>query len=821
MTIGTDGSKAQARSIGRTYPGSATEAVFPLGGIGTGNVSLGSRGQLRDWEIFNSPAKGAMMPNTFFAVRVQPEGGQAISRVLESKLLPPHSLSHGYHPLSAGGLPRMDRSELSGIYPVATVEFEDDKLPIRVELEAFTPMIPLNAEDSGVPGAYLTYRITNVGDRPAEVVVAGSLINPVGGLTYDKFGNLHPEMPCGGNVNEFRQESSLSGLYMHSRKWEPSDLKFGNLALMTTGSNVTFKRAWLRGSWYDFLQEFWDDFASDGRLTDLGYETPSEEHRTDTGSLGVVARLEPGETKEFEFVLSWYFPNRINGWYHDVRVSAPGKENTRNYYATKFKDAWDAGAYLLHNRERLREETFRFRDALSSTTLPEPVVDALAGNIPVLRSTTCFRLEDGSFFGYEGTFDDLGSCDGTCTHVWNYEQTLAFLYPELERIMRRIEFLDETDENGYMSFRARNHFGCVWIWNGGIAPAAADGQLGSVMRLYREWKLSGDDAFLKELWPSAQRALTYAFRQWDTDGDGVLDGEQHNTYDIEFHGPNPLTGFMLLGALKAASEIADYLGDTEASRRYAEQAASSSERLCELTWNGEFFVQRLEDPDRYKYQHGEGCLSDQLLGQQLAHLYGLGDLADREKLGSAIRAVYDHNFLTDFSEHANCQRTYALNDEQGLLLCSWPNGGRPKLPFVYSDEVWTGIEYHVATELIYQGALTEGLSIVEAVRSRQDGFKRSPWNEVECGHHYARSLSSWGLLIALSGFKFDMARGRMSFEPVVNEDEFSAFWSTGKGWGVYRQHKDEETGRLRFEVEVLYGDLTGVEVSACGYSITL
>ncbi|NBD22940.1 GH116 family glycosyl-hydrolase [Paenibacillus glycinis] len=805
----------------RTYSGDAREALFPLGGIGTGNISLGSRGELRDWEIFNQPAKGTYMPNTFFAIRVEQEGGQPVAKVLESKLLPPHALSHGYHPLTGAGLPRFEESELIGTYPMARVVFRDAELPVQVELEAFTPMMPLDPENSGIPGASLTYRVTNTGDRPAEVVIAGSLINPVGGLKYDKFGNLHHAMPCGRNINAFRQVADISGLYFSSEKWAPGDLDFGNLSLLTTASGLTVKRAWLRGAWYDFLQEFWDDFVADGRLTDLGYETPSEEHRTDTGSLGIVETLQPGETKSFPFVLSWFFPNRLNGWSDDIKDVRPGHETIRNHYATRFADSWEAGAYLLRGLEGLRERTSAFRDALFDSSLPAEVVDAMAGNMPVLRSTTCFWLENGKFLGYEGTFDDGGSCDGSCTHVWNYEQTLAFLYPTLERTMRRVEFLEEVDAAGKMAFRAMRMFGCEWRWGESAGPAAADGQLGSVMRVFREWKLSGDGDFLRELWPNVKLALDFALPHWDLDGDGVMEGEQHNTYDIEFYGPNPLTGFMLLGALKAGEAMAVGLGDAEAAERYGSAWSRGSKRLGELTWNGEYFVQVLDDVNAYKYQHGIGCLSDQLLGQQLAHLYGLGHLMEEDRLKSAIQAVFRYNYKSDLNDHVNCQRVYALHDEQGLVLCSWPNGGRPKLPFVYSDEIWTGIEYQVATNLIYEGFVDEGLTIVKAVRDRQDGYRRNPWNEVECGHHYARSMSSWGLLIALTGFRFDMAAGSMSFEPVRPADDYRTFWSTGRGWGVYRQAKDPATGEWSFGVDVLGGDMSGVVVHACGQAIRL
>jgi hypothetical protein len=211
-----------------------------------------------------------------------------------------------------------------------------------------------------------------------------------------------------------------------------------------------------------------------------------------------------------------------------------------------------------------------------------------------------------------------------------------------------------------------------------------------------------------------------------------------------------------------------------------------------------------------------------MLGQLHARVLGLGDLLPADHVRSTVKAIYDHNFRRDFSRHVNLQRTYALNGEGGLIMCTWPRGGRPHFPFPYSDEVWTGVEYHVAAHLIYEGWLQEGLAVVEAVRARHNGIGRNPWNEVECGHHYARSMSSWTVLTALSGMTCDLSRGELSFEPVLgastNDTTFTTFWSTGRGWGTYTQRKDE-SGAWQPSIEVLGGDLKGVRVIACGQEI--
>ena len=386
---------------------------------------------------------------------------------------------------------------------------------------------------------------------------------------------------------------------------------------------------------------------------------------------------------------------------------------------------------------------------------------------------------------------------------------MAFLFPKLEQNMRMTEFLTETDDEGCMAFRAKRRLeGKPWQ----MYPAA-DGQLGCILRVYREWMLSGDGSFLKKLWPQVKLSLAYACRTWDPDGDGVMEAMQHNTYDIEFYGHTSMTNSIFYAALLAAAKMADHFGESDLAEECRKKAEKGSRKMDELLWNGEYYRQRISEEDMasHSYQYGDGCLSDQVFGQELAHLYGLGYLFDREHVKSAVSAVYRYNFRNSLETHESVQRNYAMPDEPGLVLCSWPYGGRPEQPFVYSDEVWTGIEAQVAVHLIYEGKVREGLELVKAVRKRYDGICRSPFDEAECGYHYVRSMASWGLLIALSGCRCDMNRREISFAPAVSEDDFQCFYSNGESWGVYRQW--EQNGERMWEIIPLYGTLENITVN--------
>jgi hypothetical protein len=385
---------------------------------------------------------------------------------------------------------------------------------------------------------------------------------------------------------------------------------------------------------------------------------------------------------------------------------------------------------------------------------------------------------------------------------WNYAQALAFLFPQLERSVRLTDYQYNTLPDGEQKFRTMLPLRTGVVWN---YVAAADGQMGTLMKLYREWLVSGDDAYLRSLWPQAKKTLAFAWRLWDPDRDGVMEGEQHNTYDIEFYGPNTMCGTLYLGALRAAEEMARHLGDPDADE-YARIYASGRARYDRELWNGEYYVQQVRVPEPHevqkgrfpqrhppairpgeptpRYQYGPGCLSDQLLGQWLAHVVGLGHLLPEEHVRSAARSIFRYNFRRSVEAHESCQRAYAVNDEAGLLQCTWPHGGRPRYPFPYADECWTGAEYAVAGLLIWEGEVEAGLEIVRGVRGRHDGIRRNPWDEFECGHHYARALSSWALLLALSGYRYSAPAGRLGFAPKVAADDFRCFFTAGTAWGT-------------------------------------
>lgn len=787
------------------YSGRQLEQIsFPLGGIGTGCVGLSGYGGLRDWEIFNRPNVGGNLPFTFPVIWAREEGQDPVCRVAQGPPPPPYIGGGGGDPCVNGeGFPHMDACIFRGEYPFAWIDFTSRKLPVKLRLEAYNPFIPGDADASGFPAAVLKYTITNPRKRPVDVTIAWSLFNPIGSVGIaENDRTLHPaECGLGQNVNTRVDNGPLRGLFFASHKWAAEHPRFGNMALLTPEKRVTIMKYWSREPWFTPKHEFWDTFSASGVLPDHDYE-PTPEGQSAAGAVGARVRLQPGASKTVVFYIAWYFPNFEQYW-HACGPSCCGTKDTakpvwKNHYAGQFRDALDA-AQQLHARETaLCAATRQFHGALFSSTVPAPVRDAVSSQMAILKTPTCLRLSDGTFYGFEGCAPGSGCCEGSCTHVWNYQQTLPFLFPALERSMREADYTYNLRPDGSMGFRLQLPLGAP---PNDFLPCA-DGQMGGILKACRDWKISGDDAWIRHLWPRMRQALEYAWAQWDPEKSGVMRGAQHNTYDIEFHGPNPLSAGFYLGALAAGAEIAAHLGETEKAEEYRAVLARGQEWTETNLFNGDYYAQRYDPEQAPRYQFGEGCLADQLLGLWVARVAGLGDVLDPGQVRRALKSIVKYNWRADLREHANAQRVYAVHGEAGLLLCTWPRGGRPAVPFPYSDEVWTGIEYQVASHCILEGMAAEGLRIVQAARARHDGIRRNPWDEFECGHHYARAMSAYGLLLALSGFTCDKGAGILGFAPRILPENFRCFWALDGAWGVFTQT------RKRAIIEVLCGEIT-------------
>ncbi len=778
--------------------------AFPLGGIGAGSISLGGRGQLRDWEIFNHSNKGRAPMYGFAAIRVQRKGAKPVVRVLESEILPPYEGSSGLGSANVPGLPRFDSARFIGEFPLARIEFGSRAVPVKVALESFSPFSPLDADDSGLPVAVMRYRVSNPGASAAQVSIAFSVDNPVGGT---------------GRANEFRQSDALQGLLMRNPFLPSSDPMAGSFAVSAVageGDKVTYLRGWRGGTgWRVGPLLFWDDFSDDGELG------PEAAIRDTVGSLCVGRTLPAGKSADFTFLLSWHFPNRTpqgSGW------SAPkGDEKTviGNYYCTRFADAWAAAEYTAAHLPDLEKRTRQFVTSMRRTTLPASVKEAAMANLSTLVSNTSFRTTDGAFHGFEGVNDSNGCCFGSCTHVWNYETATAWLFPALSRSLRESVYGYSTDERGFQAFRellpdGKDRFG----------TAAADGQMGQIIHLYLDWRLSGDTEWLRRHWPAAKRAIEFAWIPggWDANRDGVMEGVQHNTYDVEFLGPNPLCGVWYLGALRAAEEMARALGDTASAAEYARLFQQGSAWLDANLFNGEYYVQKVQgmpkdqvakglmagmgsaDTEKPDFQVGDGCLIDQLAGQTLADIAGLGSLLNDKHVEQTLRSLLKYNYKRSLHTHESVQRVYALNDEAALVICDYGKGKRPLIPFPYFAEVMTGFEYTAAVLMLHRGMIDEGVEVIRNIRRRYDGERRNPWNEAECGHHYARAMASWAAIPALSGFSFHAAEHRLAVDPKINADKFRTFWSTANGWGEFSHTLGE--GRRRFALTVSQGSAT-------------
>ena len=771
------------------------QIALPIGGIGTGTVSLGGRGDLRDWEIMNRPAKGFNPGSPFFAVWIKSASGKSFTRALTGPAeLFQYSGPSGVKDASNPGLPTFRACSFDASYPFGQVNLSDPALPVSVKVKAFNPLVPTDPEDSGIPIAVLIYEVTNLTDQELQVSVCGTLQNFIGS---DGVKSLAAK-----NKNEFRTGRAVQGIFMSSEGVPRDAEQWGTMALsVPSPGDVTFRTAWNPKGWGTALLDFWDDLSDDGRLKN--WASPDNQPRA---SLAAYDRIPPRGTRAFPFYLTWHFPNRF-GW---------SQKRVGNYYTTRYADAWDVVEKTRTRLPQLETDTIAFVSAFLGSDLPDVVKEAALFNLSTLRTQTCFRTGDGRFFAWEGCNDKDGCCWGSCTHVWNYEQAIAFLFGSIATSLREVEFVQETDEAGLMSFRVR-----LPLYDRPWGKAAADGQMGCILKMYRDWQLSGDQEMLRTFWPRIKKAVEFCWIPggWDADKDGVMEGCQHNTMDVEYYGPNPQMGFWYLGALRAAERMAAAVGDKDFAKICRSLFENGSRWIDANLFNGRYYVHKIVPPmdkadiapsllvgmgstdySNPDYQLGNGCLVDQLVGQFMAHVCGLGYLAKPDNIRTTLRSIMKYNYRDSLRDHFNCMRSFALGDEAALLMADYPDG-RPENPFPYFTEVMTGFEYTAAIGMLYEGQVEDGLKCIANIRNRYDGFKRSPYDEAECGHHYGRAMISWAGVLAITGFHYSAVDQALTFAAKAGR----FFWSNGYAYGTVQQKR--AAGKISVTLTSLKGDL--------------
>jgi len=792
----------QKRNYNESFTGeNLSRIAFPLGGMGAGMICLEGAGALSHLSIRNRPDV-FNEPCVFSALCIK--GEKNIARVLEGpvpkwKIFGNPRTGNGAEGTTYG-LPRFSSASFSPRFPFAMVNLEDARIPLKIYVTGWSPFIPGDADNSSLPVAALEFYFGNVSDKSVDAVYSFNAKNFMSTKSGGESILPHPK-----------------GFILHQPGTDEKPWDEGAFCAAVDDEDAAVNYAWFRGAWYDPLSIAWKDVAEGAY-----YDKPpiSEGDASPGATIFVPFQLKPKEEKTIRLMFSWYVPNTNLRWGKDpgndtysYNCSCAMADATRGemlptyipWYAGKFPTIDAVAKYWGENYDHLKRESQAFSECFYDTDFPPEVIEAVAANLTILKSPTVLRQADGRLWCWEGCCDASGCCAGSCTHVWNYAQALPHLFPELERGLRETEFNESQDERGHHNFRIALPIRPAVHDN----HAAADGQLGGIMKVHREWRISSDTEWLRKLWPKVKASLDYCIETWDPEHKGLLIEPHHNTYDIEFWGADGMCTSFYLGALKAAVLMGAATGDDiSLYKSLLENGLKDIDGL----FNGEYYQQKTQweglhakSPletkslvgDEYspeaielfkkegpKYQYGSGCLSDGILGAWMASVCGIEGFLDKKKIRSTLKSIYKYNFMKDLSEHANAQRpAYALGKEGGLLLCTWPKGGRPTLPFVYSDEVWTGIEYQVASHLIMEGMVKEGLQIVRTVRDRYDGTVRNPFDEYECGHWYARAMSSYSLLQALSGVRYDAIDRTLYINPKI-EGDFRCFISTAKGYGT-------------------------------------
>lgn len=760
-----------------TYLKSKNELQYigmPVGGINSGMVYLGGDGRLWLWDVFNKNQTGVIYKNVKWHEKIQGnfdflrpfDGANYVEPVKDVR-----PFEQGFairieydNKTIIKRLQSDDWAEIAfeSTYPIGTIKYLDDTLPVNIQLQAFSPFIPLNEDDSGLPITILNFQVENKTSNPVKVTLTGWLENK--SCIYTAIDEQYPRV----NKATIKDDFAAILASTESFNWVDEAFKnapdYGNFCLTSFNTNSLVNTSAALAM---------NDSFFNAENKNLSKKANSEKN---IASVGNTITLKPNEKQELNYGISWYSPN----------LSFANLPNDKGrYYTNRFKSSQAVAEYVSKHLRDLMGQTKLWRDTwYNESTLPYWFLERTFINTSTLATTTCHRFKSGRFYAWEG----VGSCAGTCNHVWQYAHAVARIFPNLERDTReRVDLGVGFYEDGHIGFRSEYD-----------TQPAIDGQAGRVLGIYREHQMSVDDSFLRRNWPKTKKAIEYILKQ-DRNGDGMTDTQLENTLDAKWPGEIAWIVTLTLASIKASQIMAEEMNDTsfaEICKNYVEKGKANLEQHL---YNGEYFIHR-PDPAKGKTVLGSynTCHIDQVYGQSWAFQVGIGRIIDQQKTLSALKALWKYNFTTDVGPYLQTHhggRPYALPGEGGMIMNTNPKND--PLPYGVKDEdAWqatyfhecmSGFEHQVASHMMAEGMVEEALILTRAIHDRYHAFKRNPFNEVECSDHYARAMASYGTFITACGFEYHGPKGYIRFAPKLSPSEFKAPFTSAKGWGSYAQ----------------------------------
>lgn len=772
---------------------------MPIGGLHSGTVYIAGDGRLWLWQIYNQtiePSHEGIDPKTVLwddgtsmrKIRARDGAAYVEPAIAENKRVLEQGFAikvtyKGKTFLKELKADHWEEVVFKPSYPTTLITYKTPEFPVTVQLKAYAPFIPLDTENSSLPATILRLEIKNLTNEELEVAVVGWMENGVNRFTAKK-GN-------GKKGSRVRDMEKGKALFFDFAGSDETLLAAQDAGTMCLACHLTDAHCIPDFSPWPVSSESFDKIknAAESIEKDAGEKL--------IGAILLSTKLASGKSFQADYSVSWHFNHPHPKLKELVKDAQAGY-----WYATKFKDAGEISKYVASKWDYLTSNTELWQQTWNDSTLPYWFLDRTFVNIGTLATANTYRFASGRFWAWEG----VGACAGTCTHVWQYAQAVARIFPALESDLRqRVDLgVGFKQDSGAIIFRAENE-----------SRPAIDGQAGTILRFYREHQMSKSDQFLRANWLSIKKAVQFMLAQ-DKNGDGMTDTPMENTLDAVWEGEIAWIVGLCIAAASAAEEMAKEVGDTSFAKICAEYVRKGRENMEEQLFNGEYFIHR---PDavqgRKKLGSYNTCHIDQVYGQSWAFQVGLPRILDRNKTLSALKALWKYNFTMDVGPYIKTHvggRPYALAGEGGMVMNTNPKnepnpyGENITWQLGYFHECMSGFEHQVAAHMMAEGMIDESLVLTRVIHDRYHAAKRNPFNEIECSDHYARAMASYGTFINACGYEYHGPKGYLGFAPRIKPENFRAAFTTAEGWGTYTQQKGNQ--RQLHTISLAYGRLS-------------